>query len=101
MAIKNFRHKGLKNFFYKDDRSALNPQHSEKIGDILDAIDASHHPRDLKAIFGDQFAAKKGNAEGVYSLQVNGNWRITFEIEDDGAVVVDYVDYHGKTIRKK
>lgn len=101
MAIKNFRHKGLKNFFYKDDRSRLNPQHIEKIGDVLDSLDASHHPQDMKAIFGDGFRAKKGDAEGVYSIDVSGNWRITFEIENDGAVVVDYVDYHGKKIAKK
>ena len=89
MAIKNFRHKGLKNFFYKDDQSGLNPQHVETIADILDTLDASHHPRDMKAIFGREFSEKKGDAKGVYSVEVNGNWRITYEIEEDGAVVVD------------
>ncbi|WP_421254710.1 type II toxin-antitoxin system RelE/ParE family toxin [Aeromonas sp. 600282] len=101
MAIKSFRHKGLKNFFYKDDRSGLSPMYIDAIGDILDALDASHHPQDMRAIFGDQFAKKKGHAAGVYSVEVNGNTRITFEIEDDGAVVVDYVDYHGKKIAKR
>ncbi|MNJ69112.1 Plasmid maintenance system killer protein [compost metagenome] len=55
----------------------------------------------MRAIFGGEFTEKKGNAAGVYSVQVNGNMRITFEIEDDGAVVVDYVDYHGKKIAKR
>ena len=101
MAIKSFRHKGLKNFFYKDDQSGLNPQHVETIADILDTLDASHHPPDMKAIFGREFSEKKGDAKGVYSVEVNGNWRITYEIEEDGAVVVDYVDYHGKKIAKR
>ena len=101
MAIKSFRHKGLKNFFYKDIRSGLNPQYIETIADILDTLDASHHPQDMKAIFGREFSEKKGDAKGVYSVEVNGNWRITYELEDDGAVVVDYVDYHGKKIAKR
>lgn len=69
------------------------------ISDILDTLEASHHPLDMKAIFHTDFSYKKGSGEGVYSVKVSGNWRITYEIEDDGAVVIDYLDYHGKKIR--
>lgn len=101
MAIKNFNHKGLKNLYNKGISSGINPQHTEKILDILDTLDASHHPIDIRAMFGSQFTEKKGSGEGVYSVQVNGNWRVTFEIESDGAVLVDYCDYHGKKIKAK
>lgn len=102
MAIKSFRHKGLKKFFYEGTEKGINPNHAEKLGDILDAIEASHHPSDLKALFGSPtFGYKKGAAKGIYSLQVNGNWRVTFEIEDDGAVLLDYCDYHGKKLTAK
>lgn len=101
MAIKNFKHKGLKNFFYNDDRSKLNANHIEAVGDILDSLEASHHPIDMKAIFGAEFDEKKGSGKGVYSVKVNGQWRITYEIENDGAVIVDYLDYHGKKIKAK
>ena len=101
MAIKSFHHKGLKNFFYNGDESKLNANHIETIGDILDSLDASHHPRDMKALFGAQFSEKKGSGKGVYSVKVSGQWRITYEIEDDGAVIVDYRDYHGKQIKAK
>lgn len=101
MAIKSFRHKGLKKFFTKGDKSGISPNHLTKVGDILDLIDASHHPQDLRAILGPQFKEKKGSGEGVYSAEVSGNWRITFEIEDDGAILLDYCDYHGKKITAK
>lgn len=101
MAIKNFRSRKLKVFWENNDESKVAQEHVTKIGDILSALDASHHPRDIKAWFGRGFRAKKGNAEGVYSVDVNGNWRITFEIEDDGAILLDYCDYHGKKIKKK
>ena len=101
MAIKSFKHKGLKKFFYEDDRSKLNPNHIVAIGDILDSLDASHLPIDMKALFGAEFSEKKGSGKGVYSVKVSGQWRITYEIENDGAVIVDYLDYHGKQIRAK
>ena len=100
MAIKSFKHKGLKKYYYKGDSSKLQPFHVDKISDILDTLEASHQPKDMKAIFGNQFAEKTGSGEGVYSVEVNGNWRITYQVEDDGAVVVDYLDYHGKQIKK-
>jgi proteic killer suppression protein len=31
-----------------------------------------------------------------WSITVNGNWRITFEIEDGDIFIVDYEDYHRK-----
>ncbi len=65
MAIKSFKHKGLKKFYYDDNTSGLNAAHVKKIGFILDAVDASHHPADLKAIYRNQFAEKKGSAVGV------------------------------------
>lgn len=99
MAIKSFKHKGLESFFVSNDRSGLKQDHVKRIGFILDAIDSSHHPKDLKAIYGKKFSEKKGSGEGVYSLVVNGNWRITFEIKGDGAVLLDYRDYHGKQIK--
>jgi proteic killer suppression protein len=99
MAIKSFKHKGLKKFFYEGNTSGIQSNHAQKLGYILDAIEASHHPKDLKAIYGKKFAEKKGSGEGVFSLEVNGNWRITFQIKDDGAVLVDYLDYHGKKIK--
>ena len=102
MAIKSFRHKGLKKLFYEGDRGKINPQHVDRVLDILDALHASHHPKDMLAIFGARkFAEKKGSGVGVYSVVVNGNWRITYEIEDDGAILLDYRDYHGKQIKAK
>ena len=101
MAIKTIRSKKLKLLCEKNDDSKIEPNHRTKVRRIISTLHASHNPKDLHAFFGAGFSEKKGDAEGVYSIEVNGNWRITFEIEHDGAVVVDYCDYHGKKIRKK
>ena len=35
-----------------------------------------------------------GDLEGHWSLDVSGNWRLTFTFEGEDAVLVDYQDYH-------
>ena len=30
----------------------------------------------------------------MWSVTVNGNWRMTFYFEDEDAYLVDYLDYH-------
>jgi proteic killer suppression protein len=99
LAIKGFKNKELEDFFYYDERKGLKTEHIDRLGMILDAINSSHHPVDLKALYGHKFAQKKGAGKGVYSIVVNGNYRVTFQIKDDGAVLLDYLDYHGKNIK--
>ena len=101
MAIKSFSHKGLQKLFYNNDARGINSNHVQKVTFMLDAIDSSHHPKDLKAIYQGKFSEKKGSGKGVYSIEVNGNWRVTFQIVDDGAIFLDYRDYHGKSIKSR
>lgn len=35
-----------------------------------------------------------GNRAGVWSLHVTRNWRLTFRVEDNELVDVDFEDYH-------
>jgi proteic killer suppression protein len=36
----------------------------------------------------------KGNMKGLWSIDVNKNWRITFEFKAGDVYVVNYQDYH-------
>lgn len=36
----------------------------------------------------------RGELLGHWSIKVNGNWRVTFAFEGEGAILVDYQDYH-------
>jgi proteic killer suppression protein len=101
MAIKDFKHKGLKNLYYNNTSVGIEANHVTKITYILDAIAASHHPSDLKALYRENFGEKSGSGKGVYSIRVNGNWRITFQIQEEGATFLDYIDYHGKKIKAR
>jgi proteic killer suppression protein len=36
----------------------------------------------------------RGDRKGIWSITVNGNWRVTFEFIDGDAYIVNYEDYH-------
>ncbi|WP_081587553.1 type II toxin-antitoxin system RelE/ParE family toxin [Paraglaciecola arctica] len=36
----------------------------------------------------------KGNRKGIWSVRVNGNWRVTYRFVGKDAEIVNYEDYH-------
>ena len=91
--IKSFKHKGLEKFFRKDDRSGINPQHAAKLARIPDRLDAWANPHDMN-LPGYKLHELKGKEKGMWSVWVNGNWRVTFRFDGADAIIVDYLDYH-------
>jgi len=59
----------------------------------LTALDVASQPEDMNAP-GNDLHPLKGNLEGHWSVNVSGNWRLTFRFEGKDAVLVDYQYYH-------
>ena len=91
--IKSFAHKGLQEFFETGTKKGIQAEHSAKLGRILDRLDASICARDMD-LPGYRLYQLKGNLQDLWSVTVNGNWRITFYFEGQDAYLVDYQDYH-------
>jgi len=60
----------------------------------LYALDAAKSSADLDTP-GWRLHRLKGDLKGHWSVQVNGNWRLTFKFDGEDAILVDYQDYHG------
>jgi len=43
---------------------------------------------------GYKFHPLVGSRKGTYAVAVTGNWRLTFEFDDEGAKNVSLEDYH-------
>ncbi|MBN2435513.1 MAG: type II toxin-antitoxin system RelE/ParE family toxin [Spirochaetes bacterium] len=67
--------------------------HSSKIARTLDRLNASIKAQDMN-LPSYKIHQLSGKEKGIYSVWVNGNWRITFKFEDGDAYIVDYRDYH-------
>ena len=95
IMIRSFRHGGLEEFFLSGSKKGILPDHAAKLARILDRLDASKSPQDMR-LPGLQMNPLVGNESGTFavSVSVNGNWRVTFQFEGEDAIVVDYRDYH-------
>jgi len=91
--IKSFSHKGLENFFYDGTKKGIQPKHSDKIGDILDRLDAAIVVGDMK-FPGSGLHLLEPKRKRKWVAKVSGNWRITFKFREGDAYEVDYIDYH-------
>ena len=91
--IRTFRHSGIERFFKTGSKAGIPPKHAEKLRRQLFALDNSKKAEDMNAP-GWRLHQLKGELVGHWSVNVSGNWRLTFAFEGEDAVLVDYQDYH-------
>ena len=89
--IKSFKHKGLRKFFEIGNSKGIKSEHASKLARILDRLDASLKPSDMN-LPGYKLHQLLGKDKRTWSVRVSGNWRVTFQFEDEDAIVVDYRD---------
>lgn len=91
--IKSFKHKGLKKFFETGSKAGIQAKHERKLRMQLAAIDTATTIDDVN-LPGYKLHLLKGERDGIWSITVNGNWRVTFEFKDGNAYILNYEDYH-------
>ena len=93
--IKSYKHKGLENFYRRGSLKGIQAEHKTKLTIILMSLDVMH---DL-SVFNlpcYRLHKLKGDMQNLWFVTVNGNWRVTFEFDEQtsNVYVIDYVDYH-------
>ena len=91
--IKSFKHKGLEEFFNSGSTRGTQAAHAKKLRMPLAALDTAVAIEDMN-IPGYRLHPLTGDRKGLWSITVNGNWRVTFEFTDGNASIVNYEDYH-------
>lgn len=91
--IKSFKHKGLQDFYEKGTLSGIQAHHRQKLRMQLVALDTATIMDDLD-LPGYRLHPLKGNMKDLWSIEVNKNWRITFEFKSSDVYIVNYEDYH-------
>lgn len=97
--IKNFRHKGLRQFFETGFVAGIQPHHAGKLQAQLTVLNIAEEPQDMNAphwrlhpLTG--FDPAGNNVQGHWAVRVNANWRLTFAFDAQDVVLVNYQDYH-------
>ena len=91
--IKSFKHKGLQRFFESGTTRGIQSKHANKLRMQLAALDTAQSIEDID-IPGYRLHPLKGSRRGIWTITVNGNWRITFEFGDGNVYIANYEDYH-------
>ena len=91
--IQNFKHKGLELFFKTGCKSGIQAKHSNRLRLILGRLNAATSPDDMN-LPGLFLHPLSGSRAKIWSVRVNGNWRVTFLFNGEHAEIVNYEDYH-------
>lgn len=91
--IKSFKHKGLKRFFTTGSTAGINPAHADRLEERLQALHTAITIDDMD-LPGWRLHSLKGDRDGLWAVNISGNWRVVFQFKDGHAYVVNYEDYH-------
>ena len=94
MKIGNFLHKVLKRLYLEDSANGLPPDAVDKLRAMLTFLQDMQNPEKLRAFPLWKAHPLAGVRKGAWSLHITRNWRLTFRIEDDEILDIDYEDYH-------
>lgn len=96
MKIKNVIHKGLKRLIENEDTSGLQPVVIPKIKRMISFLQDMNHEDELRSVPSWKAHKLTGNRNGIWSLCVTRNWRLTFQIIESALEIIDlnYEDYH-------
>lgn len=93
IVIKDFKHKGLEKFFLAGSKAGIDPAQAAKLRLILGRLHAATLPKDMN-LPGLFLHELKGDRQGIWSVRISGNWRITFKFDGQDVTGVNYEDYH-------
>ena len=91
--IQEFKHKGLKKLFESGISTGVKQQHVKRLRQILALLETAEILDDMD-LPGLRLHELKGKRKGTWSVQVSGNWRVTFKLKREDVFDVDYEDYH-------
>ncbi len=91
--IRSFKHRGLKRFYERGDRSGIRPDLLETVERVLMVLDNATTPQALN-LPRYRLHQLKGDLKGLWSVTVRANWRIIFRFEGTDAFDVVLIDYH-------
>jgi proteic killer suppression protein len=95
MQIESIRHKALRRFAEAGSTKGLPSGSVDRLRNMLAYIDAMEDVEELRVP--PNFGAHQltGDRKGEWALTVTRNWRMTFRVNDAGAIEdIDLEDYH-------
>lgn len=95
MKIESISHKGLRRFFETGNPKGLVGD-AGRLRKMLAFINSAEDLQELATLPNYGFHQLSGDRRGTWSMTVTKNWRLTFSVNDEGALTdMELEDYHG------
>lgn len=95
MEIESIRHKALRLYIETGKPKGLPPELVDRLFKMVNYIIDTGSIEELEIPPNYGFHRLVGNRAGVLAMTVTRNWRMTFSLNEDGAIVnLDLEDYH-------
>jgi proteic killer suppression protein len=95
LKIRTFAHAGLRRLYLRDQTRGLPPDAVGKLRRMLTFLQDMETVDELRTLPHWKAHRLRGDRAGAWALHVTPNWRLTFRIDGDELVEVNYEDYHG------
>ena len=94
MKIRSVRHRGLRRLLEHDDTRGIRSDLVPRVRSILTVLISAADMTGVQGPPGWRVHRLSGDRAGTWSISASGNWRITFEIDDDEICNLSLEDYH-------
>ena len=94
MRVRSVRHRGLKRLIEDDEDREIGRDLVRRVRNILAALVAAPDMDGVRGPPGWRIHQLTGDRAGTWSISVSGNWRITFDLEDEEIHHLNLEDYH-------
>ena len=94
MTVRSIAHKGVRRLFLRDDSAGVPTAAVDKLRNMLGFLQDMEAEDELYTLPVWRAHRLTGDRKGTWSLHVTRNWRLTFRIDGNHIVDVDFEDYH-------
>jgi toxin HigB-1 len=94
MEIQSVRHRGLLRLLEENDTRELRPNLVKRLRNILAVLITATDMTEVSGPPGWRIHQLKGDRADTWSISVSGNWRLTFNLDNEVIYNLDLEDYH-------
>jgi proteic killer suppression protein len=94
VRIRSLVHKGLRRLYEENSPKGLSADTVDKLRKMLAFLDAMETPEELYNLPFWKAHVLTGDRKGTWSLHDTRNRRLTFRIEDEEIIELNFEDYH-------
>jgi proteic killer suppression protein len=94
MIIRSVTHRGLRRLIEENDTRGIRTDLVDRVRKILAVLIVAENMDQVQGPPGWRIHQLSGDRRGTWSISVSGNWRVTFDVDENEIYHLNLEDYH-------